>query len=152
MGEAILVWYLLLLKISMIVIASKYSYPWWPTAAFLTGDTSSSSNNDAQFEAGVQLLKSNTDYKKPIVQMEVKEIGAKQFILVVLCEGGVSVHYISQVRWSLTSYASGTNSVTKFTTTYYKNLFIHRGLNLTNNQCNQMARISGHLQPWKIAQ
>ena len=51
-----------------------------------------------QFDASVQLLKSNTDYKKPIYQMEVKEIGAKQFILVVLCDGVVAVHYISQVR------------------------------------------------------
>jgi hypothetical protein len=51
-----------------------------------------------QFDASVQLLKSNTDYKKPISQMEVKEIGAKQFILVVLCDGVVAVHYISQVR------------------------------------------------------
>ena len=48
-------------------------------------------------DASVQLLKSNTDYKKPIIRMEVKEIGAKQFILVVLCDGVVSVHYISQV-------------------------------------------------------
>jgi hypothetical protein len=29
--------------------------------------------------------------------MDVKEIGAKQFILVVLCDGVVAVHYISQV-------------------------------------------------------
>ena len=58
-------------------------------------------NPEGPLDASVQLLKSNTDYKKPIIRMEVKEIGAKQFILVVLCDGVVSVHYISQVwkKW-----------------------------------------------------
>ncbi len=33
--------------------------------------------------------------------MEVKEVGAKQFILVVLCDGVVAVHYISQKESSV---------------------------------------------------
>ena len=64
--------------------------------------------DDATIEATVQLLKSNTDYKKPISQMVVKEIGAKQFILVVLCDGVVAVHYISQKESSVPNISAAT--------------------------------------------
>ena len=67
-----------------------------------------SNSTDTPFEASVQLLKSNTDYKKPISQMEVKEVGAKQFILVVLCDGVVAVHYISQKESSVPNIRSQT--------------------------------------------
>jgi len=46
--------------------------------------------------------------------MEVKEIGPKQFILVVLCDGVVSVHYISQVRNNFEALKSGKRIMVEF--------------------------------------
>jgi hypothetical protein len=43
-----------------------------------------------------------------LFQMDVQEIGLKQFILVVLCEGVVSVHYISQKELNVPNISAAT--------------------------------------------